>query len=254
MKIISYNLNGIRAAMKKGLLEWLHKEDPDIFCVQETKAHSDQVELSHFRDLGYKIFWRQAEKKGYSGVTIFSKVEPEDVVYGCEIGNNDSEGRVIMADYKDFSLINVYVPSGTSGEERQAFKMVWVEAFQNYISELRKGRPNLVICGDINIAHHPIDIHDPVGNKKSSGFLPEEREWLTRFLDDGFFDVFRYLNDQPHNYTWWTYRHNARSNNKGWRIDYFFASESMKERITHASILPGAVHSDHCPISIDINP
>ena len=252
MKIISYNLNGIRAAIKKGLLEWIDEERPDILCVQETKAHSEQVDLALFEQRGYHVFWHQAEKKGYSGVTIFSKTKPENITYGCNIKDYDTEGRVIMVDYKDFSLINVYIPSGTTGDIRQSYKMVWLADFKEYIKSILKERPNLLICGDANIAHHPIDIHDPVGNKKSSGFLPEEREWLTNFLEMGLFDAFRHVNDGPHNYTWWTYRHNARSNNKGWRIDYFFASNSMKEYIADVLTLPKVVHSDHCPVRLDL--
>ena len=253
MKIVTYNVNGIRAALKKGLLDWIDEEAPDIFCVQETKAQSDQVDFSPFHDRGYHVYWHQAEKKGYSGVAIFSKIEADAVTYGCNVKDYDTEGRIIRVDYKDFSLLNVYIPSGTSGEIRQAYKMVWLEDFKNYILEIRKAKPNLLICGDVNIAHHPIDIHDPIGNKKSSGFLPEEREWLTEFLETGMLDVFRHFNKEPHQYSWWTYRQNARMNNKGWRIDYFFATLGMKEYITNALILPEARHSDHCPVCIKID-
>ena len=253
MKIISYNVNGIRAALNKGLLDWLKKEDPDVFCIQESKAHSDVVDLFPFRDMGYKVFWHQADKKGYSGVAIFSKEEPIDCKIGCGIKDYDSEGRVIQVNFPEFSLINVYIPSGSSGENRQDYKMIWLDDFQRYIDTVRKSYPKLVICGDVNIAHKEIDIHNPVSNKKSSGFLPEERQWLTEFLETGWIDTFRHFDDSPHNYSWWSYRANARNNNKGWRIDYFFATEELKDTLKKATILPAAKHSDHCPISLELD-
>ena len=253
MKIISYNLNGIRAAITKGLIDWLKEENPDVLCVQETKAQQDQVEPFHFIEAGYKNYWFSAQKKGYSGVAIFTKKEPDHVEYGIGIPQYDYEGRVIRADYGDLSIISVYHPSGTSGDERQAFKMKWLEDFQNYINNLKLSRPNLIICGDYNICHRAIDIHDPKGNANNSGFLPEEREWIDSFINSGFIDSFRFFNQNPHNYSWWSYRFNARANNKGWRIDYNMVSESLKSKLKSATILPDAHHSDHCPVVLEIN-
>ena len=252
MKIVSYNVNGIRAAMKKGLFEWLNKEKPDIFCIQESKAQSNDVDLFPFRALGYEVGWHQAEKKGYSGVAIFSKITPKHIEIGMGMDKYDREGRVIRMDFEGFSVMNVYMPSGTTGTERQDFKMEWLEDFQAYISELKKSIPNLLICGDFNIANHPIDIHNPVGNKNSSGFLPEEREWLTEFFQNGFIDAFRHVNPEPHQYSWWSYRANARANNKGWRIDYFALAESLENKLLGSSLHPDAMHSDHCPVSVDL--
>lgn len=252
MKIISYNVNGIRAALNKGFKEWLEAENPDILCLQELKALPEQVD-NFYEDLGYKMYWETAEKKGYSGVAILTKSEPLHVEHGCGNDLYDSEGRVLRADYKDFSVMSVYMPSGTSGDIRQDFKYEWLDFFQNYVDELRKEVPNLIISGDYNIAHKEIDIHNPVSNKNSSGFLPEEREWLTKYVDSGFIDTFREFNTDPHHYSWWSYRANARANNKGWRIDYHMATEPLKERLTSASILPNAFHSDHCPIVVEID-
>jgi len=252
MKILSYNVNGIRAAMNKGLLTWLAEEDPAIFCVQETKAHPDQIDRNLIHGLGYKDYWESAVKKGYSGVAIFSKLEPKHIEYGCGIQKYDDEGRVLRLDFEDFSIMNVYMPSGTSGDLRQDFKMTWLADFQQYINTLKKEIPNLIICGDFNIAHKEIDIHNPVSNKKSSGFLPEEREWVNQFLASGFIDTFRLFNDAPHRYSWWTYRFGARGNNKGWRIDYFVATESLNDRLLRGDILDDVIHSDHCPTLLEM--
>ncbi|WP_017730995.1 exodeoxyribonuclease III [Nafulsella turpanensis] len=252
MKIISYNVNGIRAAMQKGFVDWLADEKPDILCLQETKASPEQVEQEPFKELGYQLYWMSAEKKGYSGVAIFSKQEPKNIYYGCDMQLYDCEGRVLRADYDDFSVISVYMPSGSSSDGRQAFKMQWLADFQEYTEQLKKEIPNLIISGDYNICHQEIDIHDPVRNKNSSGFLPEEREWFSRFAASGFTDSFRHFNPGPHHYSWWSYRAGARKKNKGWRIDYQMVSDSLKNRLKHASILPDVVHSDHCPIVLEI--
>ncbi len=252
MKIISYNVNGIRAAMKKGFVEWLEQESPDIICLQETKAQPEQVDVAAFEALGYELYWMSAEKAGYSGVAIFSRPKPKNVSFGCEIPVYDSEGRVLRADYDDFSLMSVYMPSGSSGDTRQDFKMQWLQDFREYIDDLKKELPDLIISGDYNICHKPIDIHDPVRNKNSSGFLPEEREWFSEFINSGFTDTFRHFNPDPHHYSWWSYRAGARKNNKGWRIDYHLATDNMKDRLKGASILPDAVHSDHCPVVVEI--
>lgn len=252
MKIISYNVNGIRAALRKGFKEWLEEEKPHILCLQELKAHPEQVE-NFYEDLGYQMYWENAEKKGYSGVGILTKVKPLHVEHGCGNPLYDNEGRVIRADYEDFSVMSVYMPSGTSGDVRQDFKYEWLDFFQSYVNELRKEIPNLIISGDYNIAHNEIDIHNPVSNKNSSGFLPEERAWLTEYVDSGFIDTFREFNTDPHHYSWWSYRANARANNKGWRIDYHMATEPLRKRLKSASILPNAFHSDHCPIVVEID-
>lgn len=252
-RIISYNVNGIRAAIKKGFLEWLEAVDADIICLQETKAQPDQIPLFEFEALGYRSYWYSAQKKGYSGVAILTKETPLHVEYGMGIQKYDDEGRFLRADYADFSVVSVYHPSGSSGELRQEFKMVWLDDYQQYIDKLKKEIPNLILSGDYNICHRAIDIHDPVRNAKSSGFLPEEREWIGNFIDSGFIDTFRHFNDEPHNYSWWSYRANARAKNLGWRIDYHMASQGMEDRLSRALILPDAHHSDHCPILLEID-
>jgi exodeoxyribonuclease-3 len=252
MRIITYNVNGIRAAISKGLLDWLKSADADVVCVQETKAQPDQIPVEAFGELGYHSYIHSAMKKGYSGVAIFSKPEPNHIEYGTGIDKYDIEGRVIRADFNDFSVLSVYHPSGSSGDLRQAFKMEWLYDFQHYIQSLKKEIPNLVVSGDYNICHRPIDIHDPTRNATSSGFLPEEREWMSQFLEQGFIDAFRYFNAEAHHYTWWSYRANARVKNLGWRIDYHMVSEPMRGRMERAVILPQAKHSDHCPVLLDL--
>lgn len=252
-KIISYNVNGIRAAMTKDLCGWLEAANPDIFCLQEIKATPDQVDVSAFEKLGYQLFWNPAEKKGYSGTAIFTKIKPKHVEIGCGIAAYDFEGRVIRADYEDFSVMNVYMPSGSSGEERQDFKFKWLDDFYIYIQNLIKTTPNLIVVGDYNICHRAIDIHNPKSNAQTSGFLPEEREWMEKFFTNGFIDTFRLFNQEPHHYTWWSYRAGARGKNLGWRIDYQAATTPMKELLSRALILPDAKHSDHCPTLLEIN-
>lgn len=252
-KIITYNVNGIRSALSKGLLNWINTADPDIICLQETKAQPEQIPQIEFEALGYKNFWFSAKKKGYSGVAILSKQEPDNVISGIGLSAYDDEGRFIRADFGDVSVISVYHPSGSSGQERQAFKMVWLEFFINYINNLKKERPKLIISGDYNICHKPIDIHDPVRNANSSGFLPEEREWMSRFIDSGFIDTFRVFNQQPKQYSWWSYRANAREKNMGWRIDYNLVSHVMEKSLCSARILPDVRHSDHCPVLLEID-
>ncbi len=249
MKIVSYNVNGIRAAVKKGFLNWLQKESPDVLCLQETKAQEEQIPIMDFAALGYKTFVFSARKKGYSGVAILTKSEPKHIELGMGVEKYDYEGRVIRVDFDNVSIVSVYHPSGSSGELRQAFKMQWLEDFYTYSNALKKKLPNLVIAGDYNICHTPMDIHDPIRNKKSSGFLPEEREWVTKFLESGFTDSFRYINpDLKDEYSWWSYRANARNNNKGWRIDYNMVSNEIKSKIVDAKILQEVKHSDHCPV------
>ncbi len=252
MKIVSYNVNGIRAAINKGFIEWLKASNPDVICIQETKAHKEQLDLSLFENAGYPFhYWFSAQKKGYSSVAILSKIKPNNVVYGTGIESMDNEGRNLRVDFNNFSVMSLYLPSGTN-DARLQFKLNYMAQFQNYVNQLKKEIPNLIISGDYNICHTEIDIHNPKQNKNTSGFLPVEREWLGSFIDSGFIDSFRYLNKEPHNYTWWSYRANARNNNKGWRIDYHMVSEPLKNKIKRAYILPEAKHSDHCPIVIEV--
>ncbi len=252
-KIISYNLNGIRSALNKGFADWLKASNPDVVCLQETKAQPDQIDTALFEELGYDCYFHSAQKKGYSGVAILTKLKPDNITIGCGIKKYDDEGRVLRADFGEVSIISVYMPSGSSGEERQAFKMEWLIDFENYINELKKERKNLIICGDYNICHQAIDIHNPIGNAKSSGFLPEERQWIDGFIKTGFIDSFRHFNQDPHHYSWWSYRANSRAKNLGWRIDYNLVSENLKEKLKRAAILPEAKHSDHCPILLELD-
>ena len=253
MKIISYNVNGIRAAERKGFSEWLQAADPDVICLQEIKAIEEQIDQDIYKNLGYHCYWYPAEKKGYSGTAILTKIKPDAVVKGCGIAYADAEGRVIRADFGDLSIFSTYFPSGSSGDIRQTVKMQFLADFQAFINDFKKQRPNLIINGDVNICHKAIDIHDPIRNANSSGFLPEEREWVSQFLDSGFIDCFRIFNQQPDQYSWWSYRANARNNNKGWRIDYNLASAPLKDKLTRAAILPEAKHSDHCPILVELD-
>ncbi|MEC7620024.1 MAG: exodeoxyribonuclease III [Bacteroidota bacterium] len=251
MKILSYNVNGIRAALNKGFAEWLSSADPDVVCLQETKALEDQVNTDLFEQMGYKHFWHSAQKKGYSGVAILTKTNPLNVQKGTGIEHMDFEGRVIRADYENVSVISLYLPSGTN-LDRLEHKFKFMDDFQGYIDALKKNHSRLVICGDYNICHRAIDIHDPVRNKNVSGFLPEERQWIDTFMNNGFVDSFRHLNPEPHQYSWWSYRANARNNNKGWRIDYNMVSENLKKNIKSAYLLPDAKHSDHCPVGVEL--
>jgi len=251
-KIITYNVNGIRAALNKGLDVWIHSSQADIVCLQEIKAKTEQFDELAFNKLGYNCFINSAEKPGYSGVAILSKIKPNYIEIGCGIDEIDFEGRIIRADFNQYSVMSVYFPSG-SNPLRQAFKMDFLTLFFNYIQELKKTIPNLIIAGDYNICHKEIDIHNPQRNKNTSGFLPEEREWMSKFLASGFIDSFRYLNKAPHCYSWWSYRANARAKNLGWRIDYNMISESLLPRLTRSAIFSEAKHSDHCPVFVEIS-
>lgn len=252
-RIITYNVNGIRAAMNKGLIDWMKSAKPDILCVQEIKANPEQVMVFDFEEHGYEHYWYPAQKKGYSGVAIFTKIKPDNVVYGCGIEEYDFEGRFMRADFGDISVVSVYHPSGSSGDDRQAFKMKWLADFQKYIDKLKKTRPKLILSGDYNICHKAIDIHNPISNAHTSGFLPEEREWMEQFVQSGFIDSFRYFNSEPHQYSWWSYRANARAKNLGWRIDYNMVSKNLEKNLKRSVILPEAMHSDHCPVLLDID-
>lgn len=252
MKIISYNVNGIRAAITKGFLDWLKSEAPDVICLQEIKAMQSQIPVDEILQAGYIYqYYYPAEKKGYSGVAVLSKIEPKQVVYGTGIDYMDAEGRNLRVDFEDFSVMSLYLPSGTN-IDRLSHKFKYMDDFQKYINDLKKRVPNIVICGDYNICHQAIDIHDPIRNAKVSGFLPEERAWLNAFISNGFVDSFRSFNSEPHQYSWWSYRANARNNNKGWRIDYHLVSQPLMPRVSRAFILADVKHSDHCPIGIEI--
>ena len=253
MKIISYNVNGIRAAIKKGFIEWLKNSNTDVICIQEIKANADQLDLSLFSEIGYKYnYWFSAQKKGYSGVAILSKHKPKHIEYGTGIDHMDFEGRNLRIDFEKISVMSLYLPSGTN-IARLEYKFQYMKEFKDYVQKLKENIPNLVICGDYNICHKAIDIHDPIRNSKVSGFLPWEREWLTGFINLGFIDSYRKLNKDPDRYSWWSYRANSRANNKGWRIDYNLVSNTLNSNIKSSSILDQIFHSDHCPIVVELN-
>ncbi len=248
--IISYNLNGIRSASSKGLWDWVAREQPDMLCLQEIKAQPSDMTPMDWESLGYHAALHSAEKKGYSGVAIFSKQKPDFIQVGCGIPEYDREGRVLRADFGDLTLLNCYFPSGTMGDVRQGLKMRFLDDFFRFVEELKRERPQLIIVGDYNIAHTEIDIHDPKGNKNTTGFLPEERAWMSRWFESGFIDAFRFMNPELVEYSWWSFRVNARSNNKGWRIDYQSVSDNLRDRILYARQLNDVVHSDHCPVKL----
>ncbi|MCX8106210.1 MAG: exodeoxyribonuclease III [Ignavibacterium album] len=253
LRLLSWNVNGIRAIHKKGFVDWVLKENPDILCLQETKAHPEQLpkELISIND--YESFFSHSKnKKGYSGVAVYTKIKPQEVRDGFGIPKFDDEGRILILDYKDFILFNIYFPNGKMSEERLKYKMDFYDAFLEYCDNLLKQGRKLVICGDVNTAHKEIDLARPKENAKTSGFLPIERQWIDKFLSHGFVDTFRMFNDQPGNYTWWDMQSRARERNVGWRIDYFFVSENFKNNVKNAFILPEVMGSDHCPVGIEI--
>ncbi len=252
MKIISYNVNGLRAAIGKGLLDWLALSGADVVCLQEIKATPEQLPLDAIAQAGFPHhYWYPAQKKGYSGVAILAKEPADHVVYGTGIEHMDFEGRNLRADFGQLSIMSFYMPSGTNAL-RIPHKFRYMDDFHQYIAELRKERPHLVLCGDYNICHEAIDIHDPVRNVRVSGFLPEEREWFGSFIKAGFVDSFRHFNKNPNHYTWWSNFANARSNNKGWRLDFALVANALEPRLRDAQIFPDARHSDHCPILVEI--
>lgn len=252
MKIVTYNVNGIRAAINKGLFEWVESVDPDILCIQETKAQPEQVELDFFTAKGYSAHWHSAVKKGYSGVLTLSKVPVDQCISGCGWEEYDREGRILRTDYQNFTLLNCYFPSGTSGEVRQDVKMKFLEDFYKWARSIEIPSGNLIVAGDYNIAHQEVDIHNPKGNKNTSGFLPEERAWMTKWFESGFIDSFRFLNPETIEYSWWSYRFNSRSNNKGWRIDYISVTPGLQNKLVKCRHLNDAHHSDHCPVYLEI--
>ena len=252
MKIISYNVNGIRAAIKKGFWEWIGENDYDIICVQETKAHPEQVDLGPLEEMGYHHAFVSAEKKGYSGVATFSKKKPSKIILESGLEEFDREGRILRSDFGALTLLNCYFPSGTTGDVRQAVKYRFLDQFYDWVHELKKERKKIIVVGDYNVAHEEIDLHNPKSNKKTSGFLPEERAWMTKWFDSGFVDTFRYVHPDMEQYSWWSYRAGARKNNKGWRIDYQSVTENLKPKIKDAHQLNDVVHSDHCPVYLEL--
>ena len=252
-RIVSYNVNGIRAAVKKGFIDFMKEQDFDIVCVQETKAMKEQGPLEELEALGYHHHWHSAEKKGYSGVATFSKKAPDNVVVGCGIDKYDREGRIIRTDFGDLTVLNCYFPSGTSGDIRQDFKYEFLDDIFKWVQKLKKTRKKIIVVGDYNIAHTEMDIHNPKSNKNNSGFLPAEREWMTKWLASGFTDSYRHLNPEKVEYNWWSYRANARANNKGWRIDYQSVTDNLKDKLVESYHIKDAVHSDHCGVYLKLN-
>jgi exodeoxyribonuclease-3 len=248
MRILSYNVNGIRSAMNKGLSDWIKAANPDILCLQEIKAMSEQFPIQEMNAMGYTAYLFPAEKKGYSGVAILSRIPAVSVQYGMGIPKYDSEGRYIQINFHEFSVASVYFPSGTSGEDRQAFKYDFLDDFRQFAQKQKDEGLQLIYCGDVNICHTEIDIHNPIANRNSTGFLPEERAWITSLLEMGFVDTFRHMHPEAlHQYTWWSYRSGARKRNLGWRIDYQLINRTLLPKLERARILSEAVHSDHCP-------
>ena len=250
MRLVSWNVNGVRSAIRNGFWEWLATEAPDILCLQETRIHAGQLEEMMCHPPGYHAFWHSAERKGYSGVAILSQGEPRGVQVGFGQPYFDVEGRVLVAEHRGFTLVNAYFPSGQRGQDRVAFKLEFYDALLRYCTGLREQGHRLVICGDYNTAHQPIDLARPKENVKNSGFLPEEREAFSRWLDQGFVDVFRLLHPLAEEYTWWTYRSGARGRNVGWRIDYFLVAEELLPQVQGARILGDVAGSDHCPVEL----
>ena len=252
MKIFSWNVNGLRAVVKKGFFDWLNLEAPDVVCLQEIKARVEDLDENLLSPNGYHTVWNPAERKGYSGVAVFMKKKPIAFHKGMGIERFDSEGRMIRVEFKDVDLLNVYFPNGTSGSERLQYKMDFYDAFLDHCEDLRGKGKELVITGDVNTAHKPIDLKNPKANEKNSGFLPEEREWVDKFIKHGYVDSFRAFNQQPDQFTWWSYRFNVRAKNIGWRIDYFFVTEGLMKKVKDSFITPEIMGSDHCPIGLDI--
>lgn len=252
MRILSWNINGIRAIYKKDFDKWLHKESPDILCLQETKAHTEQLSDNILNPNGYKTYWSAAERKGYSGTSVYTKIEPKSVNEGIGVKEYDTEGRTLELDYGDFILFNIYFPNGSAGNKRVPFKMGFYDAFLKRANKLKKQGKKIIVCGDVNTAHTEIDLARPKQNEKNTGFLPEEREWVTKFINNGYIDTFRHFCKEPDHYTWWDYKTGARKRNIGWRIDYFFVTKNLLPKLKKAFILDSVMGSDHCPVGIEL--
>ena len=252
LRMLSWNVNGVRAAARKGLLEWLSAAAPDILCLQETKAHPDQLGSRLAQPQGYHAYWDYPDRPGYSGVATLCREAPLSVRNGFGVPRFDAEGRVILARYPQFTLLNVYFPNGKKDAERLKYKMDFYEAFLDFTDGLRAKGERLIVCGDFNTAHNEIDLARPKENEKVSGFLPMEREWLDRWVAHGYVDTFRHFNTQPDQYTWWDMKSRARERNVGWRIDYFFVTGDLLPSVTSAFIMPEVMGSDHCPVGITV--
>lgn len=253
MNIISWNVNGVRAIEKKGFLEWLQKVQPDILCMQETKCHPDQLNDSLLKPKGYETFWSSAEKKGYSGVSVFTKIKPRKVTTVIGKKEFDREGRNLIIDFGDFVLLNIYFPNGGQGNKRVDYKLAFYDHFLKYVEKIKKSGKHIIITGDLNTAHQEIDLARPKENVRNTGFLPEERAWVTKFLSNGYVDTFRHFHPEGGHYTWWDYFTKARERNVGWRIDYFFVDQDFLPMVRQAYILNDVMGSDHCPVGLDID-
>ncbi|NYB51011.1 MAG: exodeoxyribonuclease III [Methanobacteriaceae archaeon] len=252
IRILSWNVNGIRAVHRKGFLDWFNEAKPDILCIQETKAHRKQFPKDIREIDGYNLYLSEAERKGYSGVATYTNRKPEKVQNGFGIEKFDSEGRTLITDFGDFVLFNTYFPNGKMSDERLQYKLDFYDSFLDYVDSLKEKGRNIIVCGDVNTAHKEIDLARPKENEKISGFLPIEREWIDRFLSHGYVDTFREFNQEPKNYTWWSYRTRARERNVGWRLDYFFVNEEFMDKVESAYILSDVMGSDHCPVGLDL--
>ena len=252
VRFLSWNVNGIRAAYKKGFIDWFAKEKPEILCVQETKAMKEQLSDDLINIDGYASYFSSAERKGYSGTATYTKIKPAEVKNGIGVKKFDSEGRFLVTDFSDFILFNIYFPNGKAKKERLQYKMDFYEAFLKHLKKLLKQDKKIVVCGDVNTAHKEIDLARPKANEKISGFLPQEREWIDKLLETGFIDTLRVFNQKPEQYTWWDMMTRARERNVGWRIDYFFISENLRDNLKNAFILPEVMGSDHCPVGVEL--
>jgi len=253
MLLVSWNINGARAMYKKGFMDWLQAESPDVLCVQETKGHPEQFPKEMLNPEGYTTFWSAAQRKGYSGTAVFSKVAPLNVVEGIGVNEYDTEGRTLMLEYSDFILFNIYFPNGSSGNKRVPFKMGFYDAFLNRVEGLKEQGKDIIICGDVNTAHTEIDLARPKENQKNTGFLPEERAWVSKFIEHGYVDTFRHFQKEGGHYTWWDYKTRARERDIGWRLDYFFVTKNLLPRLKSAFILKEVMGSDHCPVGIELD-
>ena len=251
MKVLSWNVNGIRAAEKKGFLKWFEDQNADVVCIQESKAHKDQLGENLINPLKYNSEWHSAEKKGYSGVALFSKKEPIEIYKGLGIPEFDAEGRVLSFEFKDSIVIGAYFPNSQEAGARLPYKLRFLDAMYKYVESFRKKGKNIILCGDYNIAHKPIDLKNPKANEKTAGYLPEERAWMDMYLGNGYVDAFRKFEPGPDHYTWWTYRFNAREKNVGWRIDYFTVNPEFENRLKSCIHQPLILGSDHCPIALE---